>query len=41
MAGPSEAETAEGRERAGAGLKLHHLRPAPGVAHRADPGRPW
>jgi large subunit ribosomal protein L15 len=30
MAGPSEAETAEGRERAGAGLRLHHLRPAPG-----------
>jgi large subunit ribosomal protein L15 len=30
MAGPSEAETAEGREKAGAGLRLHHLRPAPG-----------
>jgi large subunit ribosomal protein L15 len=30
MAGPSEAETAEGRVRAGAGLRLHHLRPAPG-----------
>jgi large subunit ribosomal protein L15 len=30
MAGPSEADTAEGRERAGAGLRLHHLRPAPG-----------
>jgi large subunit ribosomal protein L15 len=30
MAGPSEAETAEGRERAGVGLRLHHLRPAPG-----------
>jgi large subunit ribosomal protein L15 len=32
MAGPSEAETAEGRERASsAGLRLHHLRPAPGA----------
>ena len=31
MAGPSEADTAEGREKAGsAGLRLHHLRPAPG-----------
>jgi len=30
MAGPSEAETAEGRVRAGVGLRLHHLRPAPG-----------
>ena len=30
MAGPSEANTAEGREKAGAGLRLHHLRPAPG-----------
>ena len=31
MAGPSEGNTAEGRERAGAaGLRLHHLRPAPG-----------
>jgi large subunit ribosomal protein L15 len=31
MAGPSEAEAAEGREKAGsAGLRLHHLRPAPG-----------
>src|SRR5215475_16006634 len=31
MAGPSEANTAEGREKAGVGLKLHHLRPAPGA----------
>ena len=32
MAGPSEANAAEGRERAsGAGLRLHHLRPAPGA----------
>jgi len=31
MAGPSEANTAEGREKASsAGLRLHHLRPAPG-----------
>ena len=30
MAGPSEANSAEGREKAGAGLRLHHLRPAPG-----------
>jgi large subunit ribosomal protein L15 len=30
MAGPGEAETAEGREKAGVGLRLHHLRPAPG-----------
>ena len=30
MAGPSEANSAEGRETAGAGLRLHHLRPAPG-----------
>jgi large subunit ribosomal protein L15 len=30
MAGPSKAETAEGREKAGVGLRLHHLRPAPG-----------
>jgi large subunit ribosomal protein L15 len=30
MAGPSEANTAEGREKAGVGLRLHHLRPAPG-----------
>ena len=31
MAGPNEANTAEGRERASAaGLRLHHLRPAPG-----------
>ena len=31
MAGPSEANTAEGREKAdNAGLRLHHLRPAPG-----------
>jgi large subunit ribosomal protein L15 len=30
MAGPSEAETAEGRVKAGVGLRLHHLRPAPG-----------
>ena len=28
MAGPSEANTAEGREKPG--LRLHHLRPAPG-----------
>ena len=32
MAGPSEANAAEGREKAsGAGLRLHHLRPAPGA----------
>src|SRR5215475_3455029 len=31
MAGPSEANTAEGREKAGVGLRLHHLRPAPGA----------
>jgi large subunit ribosomal protein L15 len=32
MAGPSEANAAEGRERASsAGLRLHHLRPAPGA----------
>jgi large subunit ribosomal protein L15 len=30
MAGPSEANAAEGREKAGVGLRLHHLRPAPG-----------
>ena len=31
MAGPNEANTAEGPERASAaGLRLHHLRPAPG-----------
>ena len=30
MAGPSEANSAEGREKAGVGLRLHHLRPAPG-----------
>jgi large subunit ribosomal protein L15 len=31
MAGPSEATSAESREKAGAaGLRLHHLRPAPG-----------
>jgi large subunit ribosomal protein L15 len=30
MAGPGEAKTAEGREKAGVGLRLHHLRPAPG-----------
>ena len=31
MAGPSKANTAEGREKASsAGLRLHHLRPAPG-----------
>ena len=31
MAGPSEGNAAEGRERAAsAGLRLHHLRPAPG-----------
>ena len=31
MAGPDKANAAEGRERAGsAGLRLHHLRPAPG-----------
>jgi large subunit ribosomal protein L15 len=30
MAGPSEANTAEGREKARVGLRLHHLRPAPG-----------
>jgi large subunit ribosomal protein L15 len=30
MAGPGEAETAEGRAKAGVGLRLHHLRPAPG-----------
>ena len=31
MAGPGEAKTAEGREKAGSvGLRLHHLRPAPG-----------
>jgi large subunit ribosomal protein L15 len=30
MAGPGEANTAEGREKAGVGLRLHHLRPAPG-----------
>jgi large subunit ribosomal protein L15 len=30
MAGPGKAETAEGREKAGVGLRLHHLRPAPG-----------
>ena len=40
MAGPSEAKTAEGREKAGVGLRLHHLRPAPGCAHRAHPGGP-
>ena len=31
MAGPSEAKTAEGREKAGVGLRLHHLRPATGA----------
>jgi large subunit ribosomal protein L15 len=32
MAGPSEAKTAEGREKASsAGLRLHHLRPARGA----------
>jgi large subunit ribosomal protein L15 len=32
MAGPSAADGAEGRERTGgAGLRLHHLRPAPGA----------
>jgi large subunit ribosomal protein L15 len=31
MAGPGEADTAEGREKAGVGLRLHHLRPAPGA----------
>jgi large subunit ribosomal protein L15 len=30
MAGPGKAETAEGREKAGVGLRLHHLRPAAG-----------
>ena len=30
MAGPSAADTAESREKAGAGLRLHHLRPARG-----------
>jgi large subunit ribosomal protein L15 len=30
MAGPGKAETAEGSEKAGVGLRLHHLRPAPG-----------
>src|SRR6516165_7472107 len=30
MAGPSEANAAEGREKACVGLRLHHLRPAPG-----------
>jgi large subunit ribosomal protein L15 len=30
MAGPSEANSAESREKVGAGLRLHHLRPAPG-----------
>jgi large subunit ribosomal protein L15 len=30
MAGPGEANTAEGREKAGVGLRIHHLRPAPG-----------
>src|SRR5499427_7017083 len=34
MAGPSEANTAEGREKGNVGLRLHHLRPAPG-AHQA------
>ena len=31
MAGPGEANTAEGREKADVGLRLHHLRPAPGA----------
>jgi large subunit ribosomal protein L15 len=31
MAGPSEANTAEGREKASVGLRLHHLRPAAGA----------
>src|SRR5215470_18335350 len=31
MAGPGEANTAEGREKARVGLRLHHLRPAPGA----------
>src|SRR5499427_3168331 len=31
MAGPSEANTAEGREKGNVGLRLHHLRPAPGA----------
>jgi large subunit ribosomal protein L15 len=31
MAGPSKAEAAEGRETARVGLRLHHLRPAPGA----------
>ena len=46
--GPRRAEQVPARQpsrvpaaaRRPAGLKIHHLRPAPGRAHRADPGRP-